>query len=123
MSKKVALIKTNEEKFYQYWLTFTRPMHQMSKSHIKATALILYLYSEFRKQVATDDIAWQLTFSYQNKKIIQEKLDLKDQQQLQNLLSALRKKNIIINNRIAPSYIPNVKDNKFSLIFNFEIDG
>ena len=122
---KQALIKTNQKNFFKHWMNFTRPLHGLNKTESSTIALLLYNYFELKKDISNDDLAWKLVFDYDTKLKIKEELNFKTSQSLDNLLFALRKKNIIINNKINKSYIPIIdldQSNTFSIVYKFEIN-
>lgn len=125
MGVKQALIKTDEKTFFKYWLIFTQPLHKLNDKDIDVTALLLFYYFEFKKELSNDEIAWKLTFDYDTKAKIINELQLSSGQILRNILTSLRKRKVITDNQINPSFIPkfNKDDKDFSLIFKFEING
>jgi len=122
---KEAIIKTNTKNFFKYWLILTKPLHKLKQREINVLALLIYYYFEFKKEVLNDDLAWKLTFEHDTKLKIKEDLNIKLDQSITNIIYALGKKKIIVNKSINKSFMPNIdlnKDNKFSLIFKFEIN-
>lgn len=126
MNTKQALIKTNEKDFFMHWLVLTKPLHKLSNQKIKLIALLLYDYFEFKKEISNDDLAWKLTFDYDNRTKLKKELNIKSDQIFNNLLYSLRKDKVIIDNKLNKSFIPIfdlTKSNNFSLIYKFEING
>jgi len=79
---------------------------------------------EFKKEIQNDDLAWKLTFDYDTKHKIYAELNVIEGS-FNNTLYALRKKKIIIDNKINKSFIPILDlttSNTYSLIFKFEIN-
>jgi len=123
---KQALIKTTSKNFFKHWLVLTQPLHKMNTQSINVTALFLYYYFEFKKEISNDDLAWKLTFDYDTKTKIKEELNISQDQVLRNMMTVLRKDKVIVDNKINKSFIPIIdlnKSNSFSLIYKFEIDG
>lgn len=103
----------------------TRPFHKLSQQQINVLALLLYYYFENRKDITNNKILWKEVFDYDTKTKIQKELNIKPQG-IQNVLTALRKKKIIIDNEIIKTYVPNIeyKSTTFNLLFKFDIiDG
>lgn len=122
---KQALIKTTEKNFFKHWMNFTKPLHKLNNQEVNIVSLLLYYYFQFKKETNNDDIAWKLTFDYDTKAKIKEELELSTDQGMRNILTTLRKKKVIIDNKISPSFIPTIdlkKSKSFSLIFKFEIN-
>lgn len=123
---KQAIIKTKYKSFFKHWLTLTEPLHKLNKKEIEVLALLLYYYFEFKKEINNDNLSWKLTFDHDTKSKIINELNLSSDQILQNVLTALRKKKIVLNNKINQSFIPEMdltKSNIFSIIYKFEING
>lgn len=121
---KQALIKTNVKNFFKHWLMLTKPLHKLKPQEMNAIAALLYYYFEFKKEIQNDDLAWKLTFDYDTKHKIYKDLDIIEGT-FNNTLYALRKKKIIIDNKINKSFIPILDlttSNTYSLIFKFEIN-
>lgn len=125
MNTKQALIKTNEKNFFKHWLILTKPLHKLSDQKIKVVSLLLYSYFNFKKEISNDNLAWKLTFDYDNKSKIKKEMEISNDQIFNNLLSTLRKDKIIVNNKINKSFIPNINlktNNTFSIVYKFEIN-
>lgn len=125
MGKKQANIKTSKKLFFKHWLNFTKPFHKLTNKEIEVVSLLLYYHSKYREETNNNKILWKMIFDYDTKMLIKKELDNMKDQILQNLLSSLRKKKVIVNNKINPVYIPDLdKDsNNFKIIYNFIING
>jgi hypothetical protein len=90
---------------------------------IDVVSLMLYYNSIEADNFKRDEDRWKKVFSYETKMLIKEELKIEDYT-LQNILSSLRKKKVIVNNVITDYYIPKVnKDTKhFQVIFDFNIN-
>jgi hypothetical protein len=122
---KVANIKVTPEKLFQWYMDVTKPFHKLSDQHALIVSQLLYYYYIYGKSISDDDITWKMVFNYETKAKIKEYVNIKDQQ-LQNILSVLRKKGIIKNNKIIDSYIPNIEPTakSFMVVFNLTLqDG
>ena len=120
----IATFKTSEEGLFRYWLKFTQPMHELTGKHLDTVAFLLYKRYILGKSITDDKYLNKILFDVETKEQLSEKLDIKISR-VHNILSALRKKEVIVDNKVNPKYIPNIsKDAKnYKLIFNFEIDG
>ncbi len=123
-NKKQALIKTNKKDFFKYWLLFTKPLHQLKGPEISVLSLLLFYYFELKEKVSDDDLVYKLLFDYDTKMKIKNELNYLDQT-LQNSLTLLRKLNVIKDNKISPSFIPDINNNsnEFTLTYKFNING
>lgn len=62
MNNKIALIKTNEKKFFKHWLILTKALHKLSDQKIDVISLFLYEYFKLKGKVG-EDILWNIVFS------------------------------------------------------------
>lgn len=121
-NSKIANINITIKDLFLKWLEITRIFHKLTNQEIKVLALLLYYYYKYKKEITNDKILWKIVFDYDTKHLIKEELNIKDQG-IQNILTSLRKKKVIVNNKISNAYIPNLEENNnnFKIIFNFNI--
>ena len=122
---KQALIKTNVKNFFNHWLILTKPLHKLKPQEISVLYLLIYYYFEFKKDMTNDELAWKLTFDYDTKVKIKDELNIKVDQSITNILYSLRKKKVIVDNKVSKSFIPNIDfktSNTFTLVYKFEIE-
>lgn len=122
-SEKVANIKTNKKSFFLKWIAFTKPFHGLRNQLQSTLALILYHHYELGKVIKNDKILWKQVFDYDTKVKIMEELDIQNQS-LENLLSELRRKKVIVNNVVSPLFVPNIQEDTefFSININFKLE-
>lgn len=118
----VANITTNFNGVISKWINFTHPFHKLTKQEQETLTALLIYYFKFKETLDDEDIIWKMVFDYETKLEIQNMLGAKDYT-LQNTFSKLRKRNILKNNKVIKSYIPNIeKDSKnFKIVYNFTI--
>lgn len=119
---KIANINVSRKRLYYRWLEITKPFHKLTSQQHNILSLLLYYFFEYRKDISNDKLCWKMVFDYDTKQLIKKELGIKDPN-LQNVLTTLRKKGVVIDNEIVSTYIPNIeKDSKnFKIIFNFNI--
>lgn len=119
---KIANININLKKLFSVWLDITSPFHKLRKQEKKVLSLLLYHYYMLQKDITNESIIWKVLFDYDKKLEIRKELNIKDPS-FNNVLSSLRKKKVIVDDRISSIYIPSVeqKANNFKVIFNFNI--
>jgi hypothetical protein len=119
---KIANINIKLKQLFKRWLEITNVFHKLTNQQEKVLALILYYHYKYQKDISNDKILWKIIFDYDTKALIKEELNIKDQV-FQNILYQLRKKNIIINNQVVKTYIPDLEQNSktFKVTFNFSI--
>tara|TARA_R110000772_G_scaffold62137_1_gene139611 strand:+ start:15696 stop:16079 length:384 start_codon:yes stop_codon:yes gene_type:complete len=119
----VKRIKTSKREIFKYWLEFLRPYHKLRQKEIDALALLLYYRYELSREVNNKDLVHKLLFATDTRNQIRGDLDGMSQKVFNNLLTSLRKKGVIMKgNIINPVLVPNMTEDGFKLIFNFEID-
>lgn len=121
-NEKVANLNVNIKSFFRQWIQFTAPFHKLSNQQQKVLSLLLYYHYKLKQEITNNKILWKEVFDYETKVKIYTELDIQPSA-LENMLSSLRKRNIIINKQISSLYIPNIsKDSKvFTIKFNFNI--
>lgn len=120
--EKVANINVKVKDFFYKWIDFTKPFHKLNPQQSKLLALLLYHHFRLSKEITNNKILWKQVFDYDTKLLVCEDMNIQSAA-LENLLSKLRKKNIIINNQITPNFIPSInrKTKEFKLTFNFRL--
>lgn len=121
-NRKVATLNIKFKDMLSHWLKVTRVFNGLTDSEIELLALILFYYFEYKKEITNDTLLWKVVFDYDTKMLIKEELDITDQN-LQNKLSVLRKKNVIKDNKVLGVYIPTIEEgsSNFKVIFNYNI--
>lgn len=121
-----ANIRCSYKDLFKYWLEFNKPIHKLSDSDIKVLAEFLYLRSTLLEKVHDEELLNEFLFSRERRKNIMETLQV-DDVRFNNMLSTLRKKGVIIDNKINKAYIPNIDVNtklyQIQLNFKAEEDG
>jgi hypothetical protein len=112
-------INTNTTKVYEQYLTFLKPILDLTSNEVKVLAALLFLYQETAG--AKEKIRWSYVFSTEGKESIRDRAGM-NANQLNLTFTSLRKKEILLeepHKHIASRYIINpVSDSKIVLIFN-----
>jgi hypothetical protein len=124
VSKKIAVFKVNLKSAIKQFLYITKPMHKLTSQEINVLTLILFSYYREQVNFKRDDDVWKFVFDYDNKMNIKKELQMGNAV-FQNTLTALRKKNVLKDNKVVPVFRPNIKqgDKVFELTFRFELNG
>ncbi len=118
----VKRIHTDKKSIFRYWLEFLKPYHKMRQKEIEALSLMLYYRYELSREIKDDDMINMILFSTQTRSKIREDLGNMGQKVFNNLLTSLRKKKIITkDNKINHVLIPNMTEDGFKLVFDFEV--
>ena len=118
----VKQILTNKKEIFRYWLEFLKPYHKLRSKEIEALSIMLYYRYELSREVNASDLVDRLLFSTETRNKIREELGDMNQKVFNNLLSSLRRQKVLSKeNKINPVLIPNMTEDGFKLIFDFEI--
>ena len=109
-------------KFFKYWFKFLLPYHGLTDREMDVAAAFLLKRYELSKVISDVNILNSVLMNEDTKRNIRETLDIKHPH-FQVIMSKLRKANIILENRLNPRFIPNVKEEngnfKLLLLFSF----
>lgn len=121
-NKKATNINVRPKTFFKYFLEFTEPFHKLTGQQQTVVALLLFYRYELSKVITNDKILWQQTFDYDIRMKICDEMEIKPVS-LENLLSKIRNKGVIVDNQIIERFVPELNDNtkQFQLIYNFNI--
>jgi len=119
---KALSVNIKLKTLFKTWLQITRVFHGLTKQQLDVLALLLYYHYTLSQEITNNKILWKIVFDYETKSKIKEELGIADAG-LQNVLTQLRKKNIVNDNQIVSTYIPNIEkgSSSFKIIFNFNI--
>jgi hypothetical protein len=110
-------------KFFKHWFKFLLPYHNLTDREMDIAAAFLLKRYELSKVISDTNILESVLMSDDTKRGIREACDVKHQH-FQVIMSKLRKAKIIIDNKINPRFIPNVKEEngnfKLLLLFTFD---
>jgi len=112
-----------EGKFFRYWFEFLRPLHKLTPTQIDVITSFVKHRFELSKCISDEDILDKVLMSEDTKKKIIEECEITNAH-FQVIMGILRKKNIIVNNKIEPKFIPNVslEDGSFQLLLFFDLN-
>lgn len=122
---KTATLNVKIKNFFLKYIEFLQPFHKLQKQQYTVVALLLYHHYNYKKEITNNKILWKTVFDYDTKILIAEDLEI-SMQAIENILTSLRKKKVIINKEISSLYIPQLSKGKdiFTININFKIiDG
>ena len=118
----IKRIHTDKKSIFRYWLEFLKPYHKLRQKEIEALSLLLYYRYELSREIKDIEMVDMILFSTQTRTKIRADLGGMGQKVFNNLLTSLRKKSIITkDNKINHVLIPNMTEDGFKLIFDFEV--
>jgi hypothetical protein len=118
----IKRIHTDKKSIFRYWLEFLKPYHKLRQKEIEALSLLLYYRYELSREIKDIEMVEMILFSTQTRTKIRADLGDMGQKVFNNLLTSLRKKKILTkDNKINHILIPQMTENGFKLVFDFEI--
>lgn len=109
--------------FFKYWFMFLKPFHHLTEREIDVITSFVKQRYELSKVITDSDILDKVTMSEDTKRKVREECGI-TLPHFQIVMSKLRKNKVIIDNKINPRYIPNVKEEngsfKMMLLFDFQ---
>jgi hypothetical protein len=122
VSKRMASFTVDLKKAVYYYLQITKPMHKLSDKEMQILTEILYMYTTEQKNFARESDIWQIIFNKDNRAKIRESMDM-PKQVFENYMTKLRKKKVIIDNKVNPKFNPSIAHNctSYELLFKFNI--
>lgn len=116
MSDIKANFKTDSTKYFKYYVQLLNPLLKLTTREVDVLSTILLVYYTNISHPKIDD----LIFSTSSKKAIREKLKLSEPS-LNNSFTILRKKGIIVGNKLSPIILKFPKNNKLTITYELEL--
>ena len=109
-------------RFFRYWLEFLRPFHQLTDREIDVTTSFIKHRYELSKVIKDNDILDKVTMSEDTKRKVREECNI-TLPHFQVIMCKLRKSKIIVDGKINPRFIPNIREEEgfFELLLLFEL--
>ena len=109
-------------KFFRYWFEFLQPFHKLTEREIDVITSFVKQRYELSKVITDNEILDRVTMSEDTKRKVREECGI-TLPHFQVIMGKLRKSKVIIDNKINPRFIPNVKEEngnfKLLLLFSF----
>lgn len=124
LNSNVAKIPTSPGvPFFYKWLSFLHPFNNLTKTERQVLASLLNKRQELSNLIPNENIVEGLIKSPAVRKEIRDSIDIK-MSQFNMIYSALRKKGVIVDDKINKKYIPNVEfdSNEYRLVLIFDIN-
>lgn len=118
----VRITTSLNTKFFRYWFEFLQPFHKLTDREMDViTAFVKYRY-ELSKKISDPDILDKVVMGEDIRRKIREDCGL-TLAHFQVIIGKLRKNKVIIDNKINPRFIPNVKEENgtFQLLLLFDL--
>lgn len=110
-------------KFFRYWLEFLTPFHHLTNKEMDVMTCFLKYRQELKDKISDPDILDKVLMGEDTKRKIREECDMKVSN-FQVVLGKLRRRKVIIGNKINPKFIPNINSDaegfQLLLLFDFQ---
>jgi hypothetical protein len=117
MSKKVIPVKVKDRRnIFETYLRLLNPVLKLREREIQVLGYLLFYNDYYSKY--DENVKWKMVFDYETRVTIKTDLGLSDFS-FNNILTALRKKNLLIGNTIKKGILIYPPENKFELNFIF----
>lgn len=116
--KKIVNINATKKQIYYHYLNVTTPLHKLSPKEKYLLSLFLYYRDIEMNNFKNENDLWVKIFSKDIKEKIMIEMDISSPI-IHNLMTSLRKKKVIVDNKISPQYLINLTNNKLELSFIF----
>lgn len=109
-------------KFFRYWFEFLQPFHKLTEREIDVITSFVKQRYELSKVIKDDEILDRVTMSEDTKRKVREECNM-TLPHFQVIMGKLRKSKVIIDNKINPRFIPNIREDSgtFQLLLLFEL--
>lgn len=109
-------------KFFRYWFEFLQPFHKLTEREIDVITSLVKQRYELSKVIKDDEILDRVTMSEDTKRRVREECNM-TLPHFQVIMGKLRKSKVIIDNKINPRFIPNIREDSgtFQLLLLFEL--
>ena len=115
--KQAVRTVDNSLNFFKEWLRVIRGYSNLTLQEEEFMAIVLNKRHELSKVILDKELLTRNLFDITIKKQIVEALELPNIQRFENLMNQLRRKKVVLeNNEINPTYIPQIKDTKEFII-------
>lgn len=123
--KQAVRTVDNSLNFFKEWLRVIRGYSNLTLQEEEFMAIVLNKRHELSKVILDKELLTRNLFDITIKKQIVEALELPNIQRFENLMNQLRRKKVVLeNNEINPTYIPQIKDTKeFIIAFTIKNNG
>lgn len=110
-----------ESKFFEYWLSFIKPLHKLTVREIDVAAAFLRQRYNLSKAINDQELLDKITMSDDTKKKIREECGV-SQAHFQVIMTELKKNKFIVNGKINPKFVPKLDNSDtFHLLLMFEL--
>lgn len=117
----ISISTSLDGNFFRYWFDFLKPFHNLTSREIDVITALTKQRYKLSKLIKDDDLLNEALMSKNSRKLVSEECNL-SLQHFQVIMGKLRESKVILNNKINPRFIPNIKeeDGNFKLLLLFD---
>ena len=117
----ISIPASLDKDFFRYWFEFLRPFHNLTNREMDVITAFTKCRFELSKVIKDDKILDKVVMSEDTRKQVREDCQI-SLQHFQVIMGKLRESKVIVNNKINPRFIPNIKeeDGNFKLLLLFD---
>lgn len=111
-----------EGSFFRYWFEFLRPFHKLTNREIDVISCFVKHRYNLSKVIKDPDILDKVTLDKDTQNKVKEECEI-TQSLFKVMMLRLRKKQVIIDGKINPRFIPNIieENGNFKLLLFFDL--
>lgn len=111
-----------DNSFFKYWFKFLVPFHKLTNREIEVIASFVKHRYELSKVIKDKDILDKVTMGEDIRRKVREECNI-TLPHFQVIMGKLRKSNVIVDGKINPRFIPDIKEENgyFQLLILFEL--
>lgn len=109
--------------FFKYWFEFLEPIHRLTPREIDVIATFVKNRYELSKVIKDQEILDKVVMNEDTKNKVQQECNI-SHAHLMVILASLKKHKVIVDGKINPRYLPNIKedeDGNFQLLLYFDL--
>lgn len=110
-----------KDSFFKYWFEFLRPILHLTDRETDVIAAMAAYRFQLSKEIKNENMIDSILMNSESRKIIRDSCNV-SYPYYQTILDKFRKRNIIIDNKLNPKFIPNIREEEgsFKLLLLFE---
>lgn len=122
MNNVIRIPTSISTSFFRFWFEFLRPFHNLTDREMQVASSLLKRRYELSKVIQDEVILDKVVMSEDTKKVVREECNI-SLPHFQVIMGKLRKNKVILDGRINPRFIPNLREEQgsFRLLLNFEL--
>lgn len=111
-----------DNSFFKYWFKFLEPFHKLTNREIEVISSFVKHRYELSKVIKDKDILDRVTIGEDTRRKVREECNI-TLPHFQVIMGKLRKSKVIIDGKINPRFIPDIKEENgyFQLLILFEL--